>query len=169
MIPFAETILLWRLERGLTQNELAKKAGIPRPNLSAIERGRREVSLKTIYHLASALDLNPGALVDGLAPGKTNFEQKLSREAMERIAKAVVLGINLPNPNERMLAEQFARLTKARLRVAKTMKTYKSEQRLSRKADIAWLTIASRYSPEIIKSMVTRISEYAQTHEQNSD
>lgn len=169
MIPFAETVLLWRLERGLTQNELAKKAGIPRPNLSAIERGKREVSLRTIYKLARALDLNPGALVDGLPPGKTNFEQNLTREAMERIAKAVVLGINLPNPNERKLAEQLTHLTKARLAAVKTRKADKSKRLPDRKTDIVWLTLVSRYSPGIIKSMVTRISEYAQTHEQKSD
>ena len=81
MAPFGETVLLWRLQRGLTQKELARRAGVPRPNLSAIERGQLEVSLKTVRALALALGVRPGVLVDGIAPEEGGAGE-LSREAM---------------------------------------------------------------------------------------
>ncbi|HMF41326.1 MAG TPA: helix-turn-helix transcriptional regulator, partial [Polyangia bacterium] len=68
MQPFGETVLAWRLARGMTQAELGRAARIPRPNLSAIERGDREVTLKTLRALALALDVRPGVLADGIPP-----------------------------------------------------------------------------------------------------
>lgn len=69
MLPFGETVLAWRLARGLTQAALANLARVSRPNLSAIERGQREVTLGTLRALAVALDVRPGVLVDGVSPG----------------------------------------------------------------------------------------------------
>jgi transcriptional regulator with XRE-family HTH domain len=45
MLPFGATVVAWRLARAMSQENLARAAGIPRPNLSAIERGEREVTL----------------------------------------------------------------------------------------------------------------------------
>ncbi len=44
-----------RLRRNLTQNALAKKAGINMRLLSAIERGEEDISLECLLHLAKAL------------------------------------------------------------------------------------------------------------------
>ena len=68
MVSFAENLYLWRLQRGLSQEELAKKAGIPRPNLSAIESGKREPSLGTLRVLAWSLGTTSGALINGSPP-----------------------------------------------------------------------------------------------------
>lgn len=46
-----------REELGLTQEDLADKAGIHRTHLSDIERGSRNVSLVNIERLALALDV----------------------------------------------------------------------------------------------------------------
>ena len=86
MVPFGEAVLLWRLERGLTQQQLAKRAGVSRPNLSAIETGLRDASLRSVRALALALDVRPGLLVDGIAPGEEEAKRGRSRAAMERIS-----------------------------------------------------------------------------------
>jgi len=152
MPPFGDTVLSWRLRRGLTQAELARRARVPRPNLSAIERGRRDVSLRTIRALALALDVRPGLLVDGIAPGEA---APLSRAAMERIADATVRRTRLADPNEQALVEQLNHLVGSRLRASRA--GWKGV-RLSRRSDRAWLSL-SRYPPAVIDSLVARILE----------
>lgn len=44
-----------RLNLGLSQEELAKKSGIPRPTISKIENGRRNVTIDTLSALAVAM------------------------------------------------------------------------------------------------------------------
>jgi len=154
MVPFGEAVLLWRLQRGLTQEELARRAGVPRPNLSAIERGQREVSLKTLRALAVALDVRPGVLVDGIVPREE--VGRLSREAMERIADAVVRNAPLAEPKEQALADRLKYLVGSRLRAAGPVT--KGGVRLGRVSDRAWLSLSS-YPEAVIESLVSRILE----------
>lgn len=154
MVPFGEAVLLWRLQRGLTQEELARRAGVPRPNLSAIERGQREVSLKTLRALAVALDVRPGVLVDGIVPQEE--AGRLSREAMERIADAVVRNAPLAEPKEQALADRLKYLVGSRLRAAGPVT--KGGVRLGRVSDRAWLSLSS-YPEAVIESLVSRILE----------
>jgi len=156
MAPFGETVLLWRLKRGLTQEELARRAGVPRPNLSAIERGQREASLKTVRALGVALDVRAGLLVDGVLPQEEEGTGKLSREAMERIADAVVEKRVLPEAREQALADQLKHLVSSRLRAARPVT--KGAVRLSRGSDRAWLSLSS-YPQAVIESLVSRILE----------
>ena len=51
------SVKLWREERGLTQEELAKQAGISKPYLSQIETGKRQGTVETLAALARALDV----------------------------------------------------------------------------------------------------------------
>jgi DNA-binding XRE family transcriptional regulator len=44
-----------RREAEMTQEELSKKSGIPRPTISNIENGRRNPTVQTLYSLASAM------------------------------------------------------------------------------------------------------------------
>ena len=55
---FGFAVKVYREELGLTQEDLAEKAGIHRTYLSDIERGSRNVSLLNIERLASALSLS---------------------------------------------------------------------------------------------------------------
>jgi len=155
MVPFGEAVLLWRLKRGLTQEELARRAGVPRPNLSAIERGQREVSLKTVRALAVALDIRPGALVDGITPHEEE-KGELSREAMERIADAVVRKTPLAKAKEQALADQLRHLASSRLRAARP--ATKRAVRLGRVSDRAWLSV-SGYPEAAIESLIARVLE----------
>lgn len=157
MVPFGQAVLLWRLERGLTQEELARRAGLPRPNLSAIEGGRREVSLKTVRALAVALDVRPGVLADGIGPQEEE-KAELSREAMERIADAVIQNKSLPEPKEQALAERLRHLVGSRLRAAGMTRR---AARLGRVSDRAWLLL-SGLPQAVIESLVARIVERLQ-------
>lgn len=113
MAPFGETVLAWRLARGLTQAALASQAGVPRPNLSAIERGDREVTLKTLRALAAALGVRPGQLADGELP--RDAAPILGRPELERIARAAARGTATANPHEAMLARALADSTRTRV------------------------------------------------------
>ena len=48
---------------GITQEKLAKRAGINRSYLASLERGRRNTTLKTVEALAKALGVSTRELV----------------------------------------------------------------------------------------------------------
>lgn len=54
---FGTAVKFRREELGLTQEELAERAGIHRTYLSDVERGGRNLSLVNIERLAAALDV----------------------------------------------------------------------------------------------------------------
>ncbi|RIQ36988.1 XRE family transcriptional regulator [Jiangella rhizosphaerae] len=58
-----------RVERSLTQTELATLSGVKPASLLNIEGGRRTVTLDTIYDLAAALDVPVADLFRPPAPG----------------------------------------------------------------------------------------------------
>ena len=157
LAPLGETVLLWRLERGLTQDELARRAGVPRPNLSAVEQGKREVSLRTLRALAVALGITPGLLVDGVGPGGESRRESFSREALERIADAVVHGTPLRTQEERLLARLLQRLVRHRARGR--MGQGRFPLRGTRASTAAWLRIRSYVPPEVIRSLIQRIAD----------
>jgi transcriptional regulator with XRE-family HTH domain len=156
MHPFGETVLAWRLARGLTQAELARSAGVPRPNLSAIERGDREVTLRTLRALAFALDVGAGALVDGVMPDAG--APPLTRAQMERVARATARGIRLADPRESRLSQ--------RLGVALSAQLDRSDDRArsgrragARQKDRAYFLLRTSEEPTTLASLVTRVVE----------
>jgi transcriptional regulator with XRE-family HTH domain len=56
-----------RLETGLSQEELANRAGLHRTYIGGIERGERNVSLINIVRIARAMNLKPEHLMLGIA------------------------------------------------------------------------------------------------------
>jgi transcriptional regulator with XRE-family HTH domain len=159
-MPFGEAVLSWRVFRGMTQEELAEKAGVPRSNLSGIERGRREVTLGTLRSLAAALDVKPGVLADGMGPDPT--DGPLSRESLERIAKAVVEGRVLNDPGERALAGHLRDVVSPRLgSVMKRVPVRRGER--------AWLALRASQSKEVIDSLIQRVCEKAEAYESRAD
>lgn len=57
-------IKVWREYRGLTQQELADKAGISKPYLSQIESGKRQGTVETLAAVARALDVPLDVVAD---------------------------------------------------------------------------------------------------------
>lgn len=55
-----------RVELGLSQEDLAERAGLHRTYISSLEQGRRNVAVHNVVRLAEALDIDPAHLVQGL-------------------------------------------------------------------------------------------------------
>jgi transcriptional regulator with XRE-family HTH domain len=65
-VRFGDAVRVRREELGLTQEDLAEKAGIHRTYLSDIERGSRNVALVNIERLAQALAVTISQLFQGI-------------------------------------------------------------------------------------------------------
>jgi len=59
----AENIRSLREAAGLSQEDLAARAGLHRTYVGSVERGERNVSLENIERLARAFDLEPSKLL----------------------------------------------------------------------------------------------------------
>jgi len=60
---FARNLKARRLERGLSQEELAQEAGLDRSYVSLLENERYSVSLDTLEKLAAVLKIEPVELL----------------------------------------------------------------------------------------------------------
>ncbi|MFH1371737.1 MAG: helix-turn-helix transcriptional regulator [Planctomycetota bacterium] len=60
---FGAVVRQRRQEMGLSQEELAAKAGLNRTYIGDIERGTRNVALVNIFRLALALEIKPSFLL----------------------------------------------------------------------------------------------------------
>ena len=65
LITFGEAVRRRRKELGLSQEELADRAGLHRTYIGSVERGERNVSLTNIHKLAGALKTSAAELVSG--------------------------------------------------------------------------------------------------------
>lgn len=160
MITFGENVLLWRLHRSLSQERLAKLANIPRPNLSDIEKGKRDVRLTTLRSLSVALGVKPGILADGIPPAYKKRKDKLSRSNMESLAKSVAYGIPPKKLEERETYNLLREILNCSLKCARKPKT--NLPMPTRKACIAWLKLRVLYSREILNSLIRRSREHAE-------
>lgn len=61
-----ERVRARRLSLGLSQEQLAERAGLHRNYVGGIEQGRRNVATVNLVRLAVALELDPGDLLTNL-------------------------------------------------------------------------------------------------------
>lgn len=157
-LPFGQTVMLWRQRRGLSQQALARRAGIPQPNLSAIERGRRVASLPTIRGLAAALGVRAGLLVDGVPPGSVDHGSPLlSRETIERIVDAVAFHGRVAEPSEAVTVQALRVLVRHRTRAAHQQ--WGRPRTGKRAALAAWIQLKSLYGRSAIQMLADRVLE----------
>jgi transcriptional regulator with XRE-family HTH domain len=64
-VRFAQRLREARIERGLSQEELAARAGLHRTYVSSVERFERNITIDNMERLARAIDLE---VVDLLTP-----------------------------------------------------------------------------------------------------
>jgi CheY-like chemotaxis protein/DNA-binding XRE family transcriptional regulator len=68
----------WRVRRGISQEELAGRAGLHRTYVSDIERGARNISLESIEKLASGLEISTSTLFESEnESGQNQFTTRL--------------------------------------------------------------------------------------------
>ena len=60
---FGANVRRRRLELGITQGELARRAGVPQPNISDIENGKQSPTFPTLARIAEALSIPPSHLL----------------------------------------------------------------------------------------------------------
>jgi transcriptional regulator with XRE-family HTH domain len=65
---FGRKLFMARRRLGVTQEDLARFAGLHRTEVQKLEGGRREPRLSTIVKLSYALGIDPGELVEGMRP-----------------------------------------------------------------------------------------------------
>jgi transcriptional regulator with XRE-family HTH domain len=159
MAPFGETVLAWRLSRGMTQAQLAHAAGVPRPNLCAIERGDREVTLRTLRALALALDVRPGTLVDGEMP--EGGAPPLTRSEMERITEAAVRGEELSNLRESTLSRRLAAAQSEQIGASRAGGK-SGRRRAARERGGAYFLLRTSEDPAALTSLFSRVIEKAE-------
>ncbi len=66
LLQFGERVKKVRLERGLSQEDLAEQAELHRNYVSQIECGRRNLSLLNILKLARALKVPASKLIENI-------------------------------------------------------------------------------------------------------
>jgi transcriptional regulator with XRE-family HTH domain len=160
MITFGENILLWRLHKSLSQEQLASMSGLPRPNLSDIEKGKRDVTLSTIRLLANALGVLPGTLVNGEPPKHKEGKGTLSREYMERVASSVAQGRPPKDPAERHIYHLLKEVLNCGLKCARTRQ--RNLPLPTRRGNRAWLLLRALYPAETVNSLIARSLEHAE-------
>lgn len=60
---FGEVLKRERSKLGVSQDQLAREALLDRTFISLLERGMRQPSLRSMFRIAAALDINPEELV----------------------------------------------------------------------------------------------------------
>jgi transcriptional regulator with XRE-family HTH domain len=65
LVPLGEAVRRLRKARGLTQEDLSGLTELHRNHIGGIERGERNVTIKTALALAHALDVRPAELFAG--------------------------------------------------------------------------------------------------------
>lgn len=56
-VQVGQALKRWRMKKGLTQAELAKKAGLTQKTVSLAESGSKSLKLMTLFAICAALDL----------------------------------------------------------------------------------------------------------------
>lgn len=73
---FAITLRALRVERKLSQEKLAERAGLHINAISLLERGLRQPSLYSVFQLSVALDISPTQLIQAVVDKNPQIETK---------------------------------------------------------------------------------------------
>lgn len=165
MIPTGQAIYLWRRDKGLTQAQLAQASGLPRPNLSMIEQGGRDLTLGTLRRIAKVLEVNPGVLVDGIPP-KSHERKVWTRENLDRIARFLTgEKTSKLSEDEKTAVETLKPLVLQKIQLFRGQKIDSSTflRKGARHEAQSWLKTRSLFSSSEMDSLLGRIDKILQT------
>ena len=146
----SRSIYITRLQKGLSQKELALKAGIPQPNLSGIEKGR-DFKVSTLCHLAYALDVSVEDLVKGSRPLGIDKKRLFQRGNLEKAISCVVQKKEAP------------RKLKAVVRLISAISDDpKRSYARKRDAHLSWTNFKNTFSDEEISTILSRLNKARQ-------
>lgn len=81
----AQRILHYRQKANLTQEQLAEKVGLARPSITAIEQGKRKVSVEELVKFATALNCSlPDLIGEELRKATKQEDKKSTRELYDK-------------------------------------------------------------------------------------
>ncbi len=98
-------------EKGLTQTEFAKKAGISQPALSAIMSGKYEPKISTIEKIAKGFDISFEELAATITGKETNIKKSKNTEDKKN---ATELRLDFLEEKMKRLETEIAMLKKER-------------------------------------------------------
>lgn len=79
----------FRLEKGLSQEHLALRAGVHPAYLGRLERGEKCPTLDTVFKICEALDVPAGDLISfGNFNDNTSADKKTMEEVIEKLPKS---------------------------------------------------------------------------------
>lgn len=71
-MSFGSNLRRLRKEKGLTQTQLAERAGVKATHMTKLEKDLGDPKLSTVYKFMEALECDAGALLEGRASGGLN-------------------------------------------------------------------------------------------------
>lgn len=147
-------IHLWREKKGLTQEQLAQLSGIPRPNLSNIERGSTDPTLSTLSKIARAMNLTLSLLLSPPA----SFT-KLNRHEIDAVARAIINGERKLSGELNELTDECAALMVQKLQ-AHQSPGYSTVKRLKADKGLKKARLFEKYNASLIKQILQRTNKF---------
>lgn len=100
-LPFGLLIKKIRLQMGMTQSELAKRAGVPQPTISRIEKGTSDTTISTLKKILAALSCDlvmAPFLHDSIDSLRKEQAHKVAKERVEYVMGTMNLEEQEPDP-----------------------------------------------------------------------
>ena len=165
MQPAGQMILQWRNAKGLTQFEVARRSGVSRPNLSAIEQGARDLTVETLRRIALALGIKAGMIIDGIGPTPVIEKETLDRAALDRISRSAAGESVRVSGWERRVALDFALI----MRSKSSRPGFQKKPGGARAENSASMRLKSEVGPKLFEHLIHRIEKHlslrAEPHE----
>ncbi len=162
MNPVGQTISFWRMKKGLTQAIVAKRSGVSRPNLSAIEQGARDLTVQTLRRIAAALGVTPGTLVDGFRSEPMDAPEKRDRYSLDRIAR-IGAGQSLKSSGaERRIAQDLASIMKSK---TQNHAEKKNANNIRSQSAAIW-RLKTEIGPAVFRHLIRRVEKNLSGHDE---
>lgn len=146
MSLIGQELAFFRIQRGLTQAELARRSGIPQANISNIEKGKQDFTVSTLVKLCGALQVEPAECFKKQVPSPP---LRWTRRRLERLSRSVW------DPKILLSSEEG----EIRGLLIDLIPEIPKRSRSAKKAYQAWYALKTRVGDQTVKLLVNRIRE----------